>query len=297
MAFRSGGLAWRQASGRTGQAREPLKGDVIFSRIREAISREPLAAKVPEITLIFWVIKILTTGMGEAASDYFGQTSRVLGAIVGAGGLALAMWLQLRSRRYRAPTYWFAVGMVAVFGTMAADALHLFLGLSYYVTSAFYALVVATLFLVWHRVEGTLSIHSITSVRRERFYWCTVLATFALGTAVGDLTGITLNLGFLGSGLLFLGLILIPLIAWRLGLNPVIAFWTAYVLTRPLGASFADWLAKPPSVGGGLGYGEGTVTVVSLALIIVLVAYVARADAIAKGTPRWTDESLLPQES
>ena len=106
------------------------RGNVIFSRIREGISREPLAAKVPEITLIFWVIKILTTGMGEAASDYFGQTSRVLGAIVGAGGLALAMWLQLRSRRYRAPTYWFAVGMVAVFGTMAADALHLFLGLS-----------------------------------------------------------------------------------------------------------------------------------------------------------------------
>ena len=261
------------------------RGTIIVSRIRAAISREPIAVKVPEITLIFWVIKILTTGMGEAASDYFGQTSRVLGAIVGTSGLAAAMWLQLKSRRYRAPTYWFAVGMVAVFGTMAADALHLFLGLSYYVTSALYGLVVAGLFVVWHRAEGTLSIHSITSVRRERFYWCTVLATFALGTAVGDLTGLTLHLGFFASGLLFLGLILIPLIAWRLGLNPVIAFWTAYVLTRPLGASFADWLAKPPSVGGGLGYGEGTVTVVSLAFIIGLVAYVARTESSLQGAP------------
>ncbi len=270
--------SWFDANARTASCANRSKGNVIFSRIREAISREPIAPKVPEITVIFWVIKILTTGMGEAASDYFGQTSRVLGAIVGAGGLALAMWLQLRIRIYRAWTYWFAVAMVAVFGTMAADALHLFLGLSYYVSSAFYALVLAALFVLWHRTEGTLSIHSITSVRRERFYWCTVLATFALGTAVGDLTGLTLQLGFLASGLLFTGLILIPLIAWRLGLNPVVAFWSAYVLTRPLGASFADWLAKPPSVGGGLGYGEGVVTVASLGLIIVLVTYVARTD-------------------
>ena len=273
------------------------RGYVIFSRIREAISREPLAAKVPEITFLFWVIKILTTGMGEAASDYFAKTSLVLGAIVGAGGLAVAMWLQLGSRRYRAPTYWFAVAMVAVFGTMVADVGHKVLGLSYYVTSTLYAVVLAALFLLWHRTEGTLSIHSITSVRRERFYWCTVLATFALGTAVGDLTGITLHLGFFASGLLFLGMILIPLIAWRLGLNPVVAFWSAYVLTRPLGASFADWLAKPPSLGGGLGYGEGTVTVVTLALIVVLVAYVARAEASASGAARRTDASLLPQES
>jgi uncharacterized membrane-anchored protein len=261
------------------------------------MSRDPVAAKVPEITFLFWVIKILTTGMGEAASDFFGKTSHLLGALVGTGGLALAMWLQLRSSRYRAQTYWFAVGMVAVFGTMAADAGHIVLGLSYYVTSVFYALALAVVFLLWHRTEGTLSIHSITTVRRERFYWCTVLATFALGTAVGDLTGLTLHLGFFSSGLLFLGMILVPLVAWRLGLNPVVAFWSAYVLTRPLGASFADWLAKPPSVGGGLGYGEGTVALASLALIVLLVAYVAWSERGREPVPARRGGALLSTES
>ena len=233
------------------------------------------AAKVPEITAVFWVLKILTTGMGEAASDYLGNTALVLGGVIGVGGFALALWLQLRSPAYSAPTYWFAVGMVAVFGTIVADVLHVATGLSYWVTSALYALAVVALFTLWYGSEGTLSIHSIVTPRRERFYWATVLATFALGTAVGDLTGLTLHLGFLASGLLFLAVIAVPLVAWRAGLNEVIAFWVAYVLTRPLGASFADWLAKEHSVGGGLGYGDGTITLVSLVLIAALVAYVA----------------------
>ncbi len=238
---------------------------------------EPLAAKVPEVTALFWIIKVLTTGMGEAASDFLAKTNLVLGGLVGAGGFALAMWLQLRTPRYAAPTYWFAVSMVAVFGTMVADLPHKVLGLSYWITSAAYALALVVVFVAWQRREGTLSIHSIVTVRREQFYWLTVLATFATGTAVGDLTGITLGWGFLASGLLFAVAILVPLVAWRLGTNAIVAFWTAYVLTRPLGASFADWLGKEPSIGGGRGYGDGPVALAALVLIVALVAYAARS--------------------
>ena len=231
-----------------------------------------LAPKVPEITAVFWIVKVLTTGMGEAASDYLGTTSLVLGGVVGVGGFALALWWQLRARAYSPPVYWSCVAMIAVFGTIVADVLHVATGLSYVVTSAFCAAVVAALFLAWWRSEGTIDIHSITTRRRERFYWATVIATFALGTAVGDLTGLTLDLGFLPSGLLFLAAIAVPLVAWRAGVSPVATFWVAYVLTRPLGASFADWIAKEHEVGGGLGAGDGTVTLVSLALIVALVA-------------------------
>ncbi|MCU1593260.1 MAG: hypothetical protein JWO12_652 [Frankiales bacterium] len=239
---------------------------------------QPLAAKVPEITVVFWVIKVLTTGMGEAASDYLGNTSLALGGLVGVGGFVLALWLQLRAPRYRAVTYWSAVAMVAVFGTIVADGPHKVTHLSYWVTSSFYAHAVAALFTYWHRTEGTLSIHSITTVARERLYWATVIATFALGTAVGDLTGLTLHWGFLPSGLLFLGAILIPLAAWRWGASPTACFWTAYVLTRPLGASFADWVAKRHQLGNGLGVGDGIVTLVLLAVIAALVGYVAQAE-------------------
>jgi uncharacterized membrane-anchored protein len=260
------------------------------ARERLGLAQEPLAAKVPEITVLFWAIKVLTTGMGEAASDYLGNASIVVGGLVGVGGFCLALWWQLRSRRYHAPTYWFAVSMVAVFGTMVADVPHV-VGLSYYVTSSAYALAVAGLFAYWHSTEGTLSIHSITTARREWLYWTTVLASFALGTAIGDLTGLRLDLGFFSSGLLFLAAIAVPLLAWRLGLNAVVAFWSAYVLTRPLGASFADWIAKEHDTGGGLGFGDGRVTLVSLVLIVALVTCVAvsRSDVQPE-----TEEPQLP---
>jgi len=238
---------------------------------------EPFAAKVPEITALFWVIKVLTTGMGEAASDGLGEASLVLGGIIGVGGFALAMWLQLRADRYHAPTYWFCVSMVAVFGTMVADVLHVATGLSYYVTSAFYALAVAVLFTWWHRSEGTLSIHHIDTRRRERFYWATVLATFALGTAVGDLVGLTMDLGFLSAGLFFLAAMMVPLVAWRLGANATLCFWVAYVLTRPLGASFADWIGKEHEIGGGLGFGDLPLTAILAVAIATLVAYAHRS--------------------
>jgi uncharacterized membrane-anchored protein len=232
------------------------------------------AAKVPEITVLFWIIKILTTGMGEAASDYLGNTNLVLAGVVGVGGLVLSLRWQLRTARYQAAAYWSAVAMVAVFGTMAADLLHVIAGLSYVVTTPAYAVALAVVLIWWYRSEGTLSIHSITTRRRENFYWATVLTSFALGTAAGDLTAATLGLGFLDSGFLFAALILLPLVGWRLGLNEVTAFWAAYILTRPLGASFADWFGKPKSLTG-LDFGDGTVTWTSLAAIVVLVAWVA----------------------
>ena len=237
---------------------------------------EPAAAKVPEIIALFWLIKVLTTGMGEAASDYLAAQDLLLEGGLGLLGLVVALWMQFRAPRYAAGVYWFAVSMVAVFGTMAADALHKGLGIPYVGSTLFYLLVVGVLFAWWYRAEGTLSIHSIVTLRRELFYWTTVLATFALGTAAGDLTAASMGLGYLASAGVFAALMLIPAIGWwKFGLNPVVAFWFAYVLTRPLGASVADWLGKPAALSG-LGVGDGVVTVVSAVLIAVLVTYLAR---------------------
>ena len=241
-------------------------------RLRAAL---PLAIKVPEITLIFWVLKLLTTGMGEALSDFMGQHSVPIAGAVGFFGLVLALWLQFRSPEYRPAVYWFAVMMVAVFGTMAADGIHDGASIPYAVTTPVFGLFVAATFVAWYRSEGTLSIHSINTRRREVFYWTAVLGTFALGTAAGDLTAYSLNLGFWASALLFAIVFAIPALAWwRLNLNPIIAFWAAYVVTRPLGASFADGFSKPTN--GGLGWGDGTVSAIALVVFIALVAYMAR---------------------
>jgi uncharacterized membrane-anchored protein len=215
--------------------------------------------------------------MGESMSDFLGQKSVPLAGAVGVLGLWLALRAQLRATEYRAPVYWLAVMMVAVFGTMAADGVHDGAGLSYAVTTPVFAAVVAAIFWRWHRSEGTLSIHSITTRRREAYYWSAVLATFALGTAAGDLTAMPLHLGFFDSALLFAAIIAVPAIAWwRLNLNPILAFWAAYVVTRPLGASFADWFGKPLAQTG-LGLGDGTVTALGLAVFVVLVTYKAIA--------------------
>jgi uncharacterized membrane-anchored protein len=236
---------------------------------------EPLAAKVPEITLMFWVIKVLTTGMGESMSDFLGQKSIPIGGAIGVFGFAYAMRLQLRQREYRAPVYWFAVAMVAIFGTMVADVLKDGTGVSYAITTPFFAAITAYVFYRWYRSEGTLSIHSITTRRRETFYWCAVLATFALGTAAGDLTAISLNLGFSASIVLFAVVMAIPALLWWRGLlNPIVAFWSAYVLTRPVGASIVDWLGKPHAQTG-VGLGDGVVSGLALILFVALVAYVA----------------------
>ena len=238
--------------------------------------RQP-ASKVPEkITVYFWIIKILTTAMGEALADFMAlRYNPVLAGVVGTLVFAVALVLQFRARRYRVWIYWFAVAVVAVWGTLAADGLHIKLGVPYAVSSAFFAVCLVVVFVTWYATEHTLSIHSITSPRRELFYWATVLVTFALGTAVGDLTATTLHLGFLTSGLMFTGLICLPALAyWKLGLNPVLAFWIAYVLTRPLGASYADWLGVPHRYGG-VALGRGLVALILSAVIVGFVAYLA----------------------
>jgi uncharacterized membrane-anchored protein len=239
-------------------------------------TREPVAAKVPEITALFWVVKVLTTGMGEAASDFLGKVSIPLAGAIGLIGFVAAMTLQFRTRRYVPVVYWSAVLMVAVFGTMTADAPHLVLGIPYPITSALYAVALAVGFVLWKRSEGTLSIHSILTRRRELWYWLTVLLTFALGTALGDLTALALNFGFLASAVLFAVVIAVPAVAWRCGLNPVLAFWSAYVVTRPLGASVADWLGKPSTLGGGLGFGDGAETTLGFVAFVVLVTWIQR---------------------
>jgi uncharacterized membrane-anchored protein len=152
----------------------------------------------------------------------------------------------LATHGYQAPIYWLTVVMVGIFGTMTADGVHVKLGVPYVVSSAFFAVMLAAVFFVWHRTERTLSIRSIRTRRRELFYWAAILTTFSLGTAVGDMTAFSLHLGFFVSGLLFAALIAVPALGWwRFGLNGVFAFWFAYIVTRPLGASFADWLAAP----------------------------------------------------
>jgi uncharacterized membrane-anchored protein len=231
------------------------------------------ASKVPAITALFWIVKVLTTGMGETTSDFFVLNfDPVIAVGIAFVVLVAALVLQFAMRRYIPAVYWFAVVMVSVFGTMAADVTHIVLGVPYVLSTTAFAVALAVIFIVWFRVEHTLSIHSITSRRREAFYWATVLVTFALGTAVGDLTATTLHLGYLASGIAFAVVIAIPAIAFRwLKLNAVIAFWFAYIVTRPLGASFADWMGVS-TARGGLAWGTGPVSLALAVIIIVLVA-------------------------
>jgi uncharacterized membrane-anchored protein len=237
---------------------------------------QPLAKKVPELTVYFWVIKVLTTGMGEATSDYFVHTYNPYVVVaVGAAALAIALIWQLYLRRYLTWAYWLGVAMVAVFGTMAAGILHVYLGVPYILSAITYGVTLTVIFVLWYLSERTLSVHSIYTRRRELFYWAAVLATFTLGTAVGDMTAVSFKLGFFASGILFAIVFAIPGVAyWLLGLNEIVAFWFAYIITRPLGASFADWLAVPASQGG-LALGKGTVSIASWILIIGFVAFLA----------------------
>lgn len=246
-----------------------------------------LLRKVPQVALLFWVIKLLTTAMGESTSDFLvfhfnPYASVILGFIV----FVAVLWLQFRARKYIPWLYWLTVLMVAIFGTMAADVIHVVLGVPYLVSTVAFAVALTTIFYVWQRTEGTLSIHSITTTRREVFYWATVLTTFALGTAAGDMFAYTLNLGFLTAGVVFAVIFAIPAIGYKFfKWNPIFSFWFAYILTRPLGASFADWTGKIKDVGG-LGWGDGPVAAVLLLLMIILVSYLQIThEDIDKSTP------------
>ncbi len=240
-----------------------------------------LMRKVPQITALFWIVKLLTTAIGESTSDYLVNTfNPYIVVILGFVGFVAALVLQFSTRKYIAWVYWLTALMVAIFGTMAADVTHVVLGVPYAVSTIFFAAALAVIFYLWNKTEGTLSIHSITTRRREVFYWATVLTTFALGTAAGDLAAYTANLGFLSAGVMFAVVFAVPALGrWLFKWNAIFCFWFAYIITRPLGASFADWTGKAKSAGA-LGWGDGPVILVLGLLIVILVGYltVSRSD-------------------
>lgn len=249
--------------------------------------------KVPEITIYFWIIKLLTTAIGESTSDYLvSRYNPYVVVLLGFSGFVLVLALQFKVRRYIAWVYWLSVTMVAVFGTMAADVMHVALGVPYLVSTVAFLMVLAVVFYTWKRYEGTLSIHSIKTSRREVFYWTTVLTTFALGTAAGDLSAYTAHLGYLTSGIVFAGVLLLPALSyWLLKWNAIFSFWFAYIFTRPLGASFADWTGKTPQFGG-LGWGNLPVITALGILIVVLITYlsITKLDVAAESTANLLSE-------
>ena len=243
--------------------------------------------KVPQVTLAFWIIKILSTTVGETGADYLavsaGLGKAVTGAIM-ASLLLTALFLQVKAKQYTPWIYWITMVLLSVVGTQITDALTDGLGISLKISTVVFTVVLALVFAVWYRSEGTLSIHAITTRRRELFYWAAILFTFALGTASGDLATEALGLGFRLGAIIFAAMIAFIYIAFRLGLNPVLAFWLAYILTRPLGAALGDFLSQAKQYGG-LGWGTIGTSVVFLAVIALLVTIVTlqqRRSEVAK---------------
>jgi len=245
--------------------------------------------KVPEVTLYFWLIKVLCTTVGETAADYLNEnlglgltnTSLLMGAL-----LVVALVVQFRSRRYVPSVYWVAVVLISVVGTLITDNLTDNLGVSLWISTGVFSAALAATFAAWFAAEKTLSIHSIFTQRREAFYWLTVLFTFALGTAAGDLFAEKLSFGYGPSVLIFGAMIAVVAVAWwKLGLNPVGAFWAVYILTRPLGASIGD-LTSQPTGDGGLGLGTTGTSALFLVAILALVGYLTVTRADVQGEPQ-----------
>jgi uncharacterized membrane-anchored protein len=235
-----------------------------------------LRNKVPEIILFFWIIKILATTVGETAADFlnfnlnFGLTGT---SIVMIGLLSISLITQVRSKCYVPWRYWLTVVLISVVGTLITDNLTDNLGVPLEITTVVFSLALLATFAIWYAKERTLSIHTIHTRSRERYYWAAILFTFALGTAAGDLVAERMSLGYANSALLFSGLIAaVTLGYYLLKANAVFAFWAAYILTRPLGASCGDYLSQPVS-GGGLGLGTIQTSMLFLAAISILVTY------------------------
>ncbi|MCG5073758.1 hypothetical protein [Paraburkholderia tagetis] len=230
--------------------------------------------KVPDVTLAFWVIKIMSTTVGETGADFLavnagwgqGATRALMASL-----LAIALFLQLRTRRYTPWIYWLTVVLVSIVGTQITDLLTDSLGVSLYVSTAVFAAALAAIFAIWYRIEHTLSIDEIVTPRRELFYWAAILCTFALGTAAGDLATEAIGLGFSIGVVCFGALLAAVCAAWRFGANVVLAFWTAYILTRPFGASLGDLLTQSHTYGG-LGMGAAWTSLLFLTVIVLLVA-------------------------
>jgi uncharacterized membrane-anchored protein len=240
--------------------------------------------KVPEVTLYFWVIKVLCTTVGETAADNLNtslnlgltKTTYIMGAL-----LLVTLMFQFRLRKYVPGVYWLAVVLLSIVGTLITDNLTDNLGVPLETTTIIFAIVLAVVFAVWYASERTLSIHTIYTTRREAFYWLAILFTFALGTAAGDLAAERLNLGYaLALGIFAAAIAIVAFARFGFKLNAILAFWLAYILTRPLGASIGDYLSQP-TADGGLGLGTTGTSLLFLATILGLVVYLAitRVDA------------------
>ncbi|MGH3854640.1 MAG: COG4705 family protein [Pseudonocardiaceae bacterium] len=247
-------------------------------RVAPHLRARQMLNKVPEVTIYFWIIKILATTVGETAADFLsiklGLGLTGAGYVVG-GLLIVVLAFQFRSRKYVPGIYWLAVVLISVVGTLITDNLVDNFGVALQTTTIVFGLALAVTFAAWYARERTLSIHSIYTTRREAFYWLAILFTFALGTAAGDLVAERLQLGYWPSALMFGTLIaLVALAHFGVRLNAVLAFWIAYILTRPLGASLGDYLSQPASHGG-LGLGKGVITALFLVAIVSLVVYLS----------------------
>ncbi len=237
---------------------------------------EQMLNKVPQLTIYFWIIKIMATTVGETIADLLAvklNLGLVVAAVVVGMMLLIALFVQFRSRKYVPAIYWAAVVLISVAGTLITDNLVENLGVPLWVTTVVFAVVLCLTFVAWYMVEKSLSVHTIKTTRREIFYWSAILFTFTLGTAGGDLLSEGAHLGYLYSGLLFAGSIaLVTLLYYKAGLNAVVAFWIAYILTRPLGASLGDLLSQPTG-NGGLGLGTVVTSVAFLVVIVGLVIF------------------------
>jgi uncharacterized membrane-anchored protein len=246
----------------------------------------PMLNKVPEITIYFWVIKILCTTIGETAADFLSETLNLgltITGIIMTVLLIVALIYQFRSKKYTPSIYWLSVVLISIVGTLITDNLSDNLGVALQVSTAVFAVILAIVFAVWYAKEKTLSIHTINTFKREAFYWLAILFTFALGTAAGDLIAETFNIGYLPSlGIFAAAIAIIYFLYKKFNLNAVFAFWAAYILTRPLGASLGDFLTQARS-DGGLGLGTVITTAIFLSGIIAIVIYMAisKKDAAA----------------
>ncbi len=253
-----------------------------------------LLSKVPEVTLYFWIIKVLCTTVGETAADYLNVSLNLglTGTSVATGALLIvALAAQFSASRYVPNRYWLTVTLVSVFGTLVTDNLTTAAGLPLEASTLIFGALLTLTFVVWYASEKTLSIHSVFTRARETFYWLAILFTFALGTATGDLMSEGLGLGYLLTGAIVAALIGLMAVGWRLGLNPVLAFWFIYILTRPLGASIGDYLSQSPAEGG-LGLGPTVTSLIFLAAILGIVMYLTltKADVLTDDRVQVADQ-------
>ncbi|MDR4947153.1 COG4705 family protein [Neobacillus cucumis] len=270
-----------------------------LSAAEETVLAEPvvkqLLSKVPQVTIFFWIIKVLCTTVGETFADFINFNLGIgltLTTIIMGIAFFIVLFFQFRATKYVPGIYWTTVVLISVFGTLVTDNLTDGMGVPLELSTAVFSVLLGLTFLFWYLSEKTLSIHSIFTRKREVFYWLTILFTFALGTAVGDLYSEQLGLGYLNTGITVIIIIACIFLAWKLKLDGVLAFWIAYILTRPLGASIGDFLSQP-KVNGGLGLGTTVTSVIFLIAILAIIVFLAvsKIDINAKSETAHTEQA------